>query len=151
MAQLAQSIMAVMALLSISGFAAAAEKTDEKNDQMQSEGAIKSAKVYFANIKDGDTIKPDYLAKFAVEGLKVEKAGAIVPGTGHFHVIVDAPALAEGQVVPTDATHLHFGKGQTEAPLKLTPGKHTLVLQFADGAHRAYNKMLTQEVNVTVK
>lgn len=35
------------------------------------------------------------------------------PGTGHFHIVVDrAPgdALAEGDVIPFDKTHLHYGK-----------------------------------------
>lgn len=39
----------------------------------------------------------------------------VVPGTGHFHVIVDRAAaekLDEGDVIPFDATHLHYGKGQ---------------------------------------
>jgi hypothetical protein len=38
-----------------------------------------------------------------------------VPGTGHFHVIVDRASsekLEEGDVIPFDATHLHYGKGQ---------------------------------------
>jgi hypothetical protein len=115
------------------------------------DGAIKNAKVFFVSPKDGESVKQDFVARFAVEGLKVEKAGAVVPGTGHFHVLIDTQPLTEGQVIPADDKHLHFGKGQTEAPLKLKPGTHTLVLQFADGAHRAYNKMLTQEIKVIVK
>jgi Domain of unknown function (DUF4399) len=127
-----------------------AEEANQHGDNSQN-GAMKMAKVYFVSPKDGATLGQEFVAKFAVEGLKVEKAGTIVPGTGHFHVLIDSPALPEGQVVPADDKHLHYGKGQTEATLKLTPGQHTLVLQFADGAHRAYNKMLTQEIKITVK
>lgn len=123
----------------------ASEKTD------MGTGAVKVAKVFFISPKDGETVGKEFTAKFGVEGLKVAPAGQIVPGTGHFHVLIDTPALPEGQVIPTDAKHLHFGKGQTETKLTLTPGEHTLVLQFADGAHRAYNKMLTQEIKVKVK
>jgi len=114
-------------------------------------GAVRVAKVYFISPKDGASVGKEFTAKFAVEGLKVAKAGEIVPGTGHFHILIDTPALAEGQVIPTDEKHLHYGQGQTEAKLKLAPGPHTLTLQFADGAHRAYTKMLTQEIKVIVK
>ena len=54
-------------------------------------------------------------------------------------------------MVPADATHLHFGKGQTETMLKLTPGKHTLTLQFADGAHQSYGPDLSSTITVEVK
>lgn len=39
----------------------------------------------------------------------------LIPGTGHFHIIVDrdpSEALAEGDLISFNATHLHFGKGQ---------------------------------------
>ena len=62
----------------------------------------------------------------------------MLEGTGHHHLIVDGKAVPKGSVVPADATHMHFGKGQTETTLKLPPGKHTLTLQFADGAHQSY-------------
>jgi len=38
--------------------------------------------------------------------------------------------------VPFDDTHLHFGKGQTEASIVLAPGKHKLTLQFANALHK---------------
>ena len=53
--------------------------------------------------------------------------------------------------MPTDDTHIHFGKGQTETELKLAPGKHTLTMQFADGAHRSYGPDLSSTISVTVK
>ena len=41
-----------------------------------------------------------------------------------------------GTEIPFDETHLHFGKGQTEAALTLAPGKHKLTLQFANALHK---------------
>lgn len=114
-------------------------------------GSIKMAKVHFLEPKDGATVKQTFRAKFAVEGLKVAPAGEITPGTGHFHIIIDEPAVAEGVVVGMDDKHIHYGKGQTEADLTLKPGKHKLTLQFADGAHRAYGANLSQTITVTVK
>ena len=115
------------------------------------EGTIKMPKVYFISPKDGATVKPEFKAEFGVDGMKIANAGDMTPGTGHFHVIVDAPIVASEQMIPTDENHLHFGKGQKEAMLKLKPGPHTLTLEFADGAHRAYTPVVTQTIKITVK
>lgn len=66
--------------------------------------------------------------------------------------MVDVDCVPGGQVVPADDNHLHFGKGQTEATLELTPGEHTLCLQAADGAHTALaGEGATQIVRITVR
>jgi hypothetical protein len=46
---------------------------------------------------------------------------------------------------------MHFGKGQTETPLTLAPGEHTLSLQFADGLHRSYGAAYRKTIRITVK
>lgn len=49
-------------------------------------------------------------------------ADGLIPGTGHFHVFVDvAEQPDEGEAIPFDDAHKHFGKGQTAADLELTP------------------------------
>jgi len=53
--------------------------------------------------------------------------------------------------IPADEHPLHFGKGQTEAMLKLAPGRHKLQLQFADGAHRSYGPAMSKTITYTVK
>jgi hypothetical protein len=114
-------------------------------------GTLKMSKVAFVEPKDGATVKPTFHMMFSVEGLKVLPAGEIVPGSGHFHVIVDEGPTPEGTVVGTDDKHIHYGKGQMEADLKLAPGSHKLTLQFADGAHRSYGPKLSQTITVQVK
>ena len=47
-----------------------------------------------------------------------------------------SPLPQAGAEIPFDDTHLHFGKGQTEASIVLTPGKHKLTLQFANALHK---------------
>ncbi|RYZ72141.1 MAG: DUF4399 domain-containing protein, partial [Proteobacteria bacterium] len=64
---------------------------------------------------------------------------------------IDSPAVELGMVVPADATHIHYGKGQTEDKITLTPGKHTLTLQFANGAHLSYGPGLASTIEVTAK
>ncbi len=116
------------------------------------------AKVQFVQPADGATLsgplvdgKVTVLVKMGVEGIAVRPAGEQVDGTGHHHIIVDGQGIPLGAVVPKDETHLHFGQGETEAEVALTPGPHTLTLQFADGAHLSYGPQLATTIKITVK
>src|SRR5579862_4943036 len=110
------------------------------------------AKVFFKNLKDGETVKSPLKVEFGVEGIALDTAGAIKPASGHHHLLIDAgDSLAAGTIVPKDSTHLHFGKAQSSAEVKLTPGKHTLTLQYADGIHRSYGAKLAATVKVKVQ
>ena len=109
------------------------------------------SKVFFVSPKDGATVTPKLTVKFNVEGMKLAKAGDMKPTTGHHHLLVDAAAIPAGEVVPKDATHIHLGNMQTETELTLTPGKHTLTLQFADGAHMSYGPQMSQTIAIIVK
>jgi len=112
------------------------------------------AHVSFVQPVDGATVGRTFKVVMAVEGMKVHKAGDIIQGTGHFHLIIDQ---GEDSYIPLDAViikdrkHLHFGKGQTETTLHLFPGKHSLTLQFGNGHHKSYGRALSQTINITVK
>ncbi|HXB06230.1 MAG TPA: DUF4399 domain-containing protein [Puia sp.] len=110
------------------------------------------AKVFFKNLKNGQTVTSPFKVEMGLEGLKLDTAGAIVAGSGHHHLLIDAgDSIPAGTVVPKDSTHLHFGKAQSSTEVKLAPGKHVLTLQFADGIHRSYGSQLATTINVTVK
>ena len=110
------------------------------------------AKVFFKNLKDGQSVKSPLKVEMGVSGIKLDTAGPIVEGSGHHHLLIDAgDSLAAGTVVPKDSTHLHFGKAQKEATIALTPGKHRLTLQYADGIHRSYGGALSKSITVTAK
>jgi hypothetical protein len=110
------------------------------------------AKVFFKNLKDGQTVKSPVKIEFGVEGIALDTAGAIKPASGHHHLLIDdGDSIAAGTVVPKDSTHLHFGKAQTSAEVKLTPGEHKLTLQYADGIHRSYGAKLAATIKVKVK
>ena len=70
-------------------------------------------------------------------------------GTGHHHLLIDLDSIPEAR--QKDSTHLHFGKGQAETTVTLTPGKHKLTLQLGDGLHRSYGARLTSRMLVDVK
>jgi hypothetical protein len=103
-------------------------------------------------LKDGAKVKSPVKVKFGLKGFKLRPAGENPSDktTGHHHIIVDGKPVPFGEVVPADDKHIHFGKGQTEAELKLKPGKHTLTLQLADGAHRSYGADLSSTINIEV-
>lgn len=107
--------------------------------------------VSFEEPADGATVGRDVKVVMKVRGMEVRPAGKLIEGTGHHHLIIDGAYIPEGQVVPKDATHLHFGKGQTETVIHLTPGKHTLTLQFANGLHQSYGKKMSKTITVYVK
>ncbi|RME81813.1 MAG: DUF4399 domain-containing protein [Zetaproteobacteria bacterium] len=107
--------------------------------------------VDFVTPTDGMTVPRTVKVVMKVEGMKVRPAGKLVEGTGHHHLIIDGSYVPKGEIVPKDAKHLHFGKGQTEAVVTLTPGDHTLTLQFANGHHESYGKDWSRTIRVHVK
>jgi hypothetical protein len=135
----------------------AAASSDSMNmGHMDSANALPAvpagAKVYFKNLKDGQTVTSPFKVEMGVDGIRLDSAGAIVAGSGHHHLLIDAgDSIPAGQVVPKDATHLHFGKAQSSAEVTLAPGKHVLTLQYADGIHRSYGGKLAATITVTVK
>ena len=86
---------------------------------------------------DGMVVPPTFDVVMAATGLNVAPAGMMLGDAGHFHLIVDAPYVNPGEIVPADDTHFHFGKAQTRGTLTLTPGEHLIRLQYADSEHRA--------------
>ena len=108
-------------------------------------------RVYFKSPANNAEVRNPVAVEMGVEGFLVKPAGEIVEGTGHHHIIIDGQPEPLGMIVPADATHIHFGKGQTSAELTLSEGNHTLTLQFADGLHRSYGPELSQTISVTVK
>ncbi|MFC1567737.1 DUF4399 domain-containing protein [Pseudomonadota bacterium] len=107
--------------------------------------------VYFKGVSDGDTVSSPFAVKMSVCGMDVQKAGDVVEGAGHHHLIIDGDCIAKGETVPKDANHKHFGKGQTETTLNLEPGDHTLTLQFANGVHASYGEKLCKTIKITVE
>jgi len=59
----------------------------------------------------------------------------------------DRPAASRqlDQPIPNDFNHLHYGAGQTEADLELTPGEHTLQLLLGDRNHVPHSTPIMSE------
>jgi uncharacterized protein DUF4399 len=53
--------------------------------------------------------------------------------------LIDAKVPPLDEPIPNDFNHLHFGAGQTEAIVTLSPGRHTLQLLLGDENHVPHN------------
>ena len=100
---------------------------------------------------DGASVSSPFKVRFGIKGMAVAEAGDIVANSGHHHLLINQAPIAAGVSVPFSDQHLHFGKGQTEAEVKLAPGTYKLTAQFANGAHQSYGAAMSRTITVTVK
>jgi hypothetical protein len=113
------------------------------------------AQVFFVEPKAGATVSSPVKVVMGIKGIKIAPAGTEDPNTGHHHILVDAD-LPKGDAanypLPADDNHKHFGKGQTETELTLSPGTHTLQLVVGDGNHVPHDPALASDkITITVK
>jgi hypothetical protein len=110
------------------------------------------ARVYVISPADGATVASPVLIQFGLSGMGVAPAGVVFPNTGHHHLLVDAPLPPFSQPIPGDKQHVHFGAGQTETSLALSPGKHTLQLLLGDDKHVPHEPpVYSTPITVTVQ
>jgi hypothetical protein len=109
------------------------------------------AAVYFIGLKDGDTIPTKSTIHFGLKGMGVAPAGSDRANSGHHHLIIDAPTPPLNAEIPNDFNHMHFGAGQTEAEITLTPGEHTLQLVLGDKNHIPHSPpVISDRIHVKV-
>ncbi|AUM72674.1 DUF4399 domain-containing protein [Pseudomonas fluorescens] len=115
--------------------------------------APKGAEVFIVSPEDGATVPQAFTVKFGVKNIALAPAGDVTKNTGHHHLLIDVDKLpAAGAPIPTDANHMHFGKAQTQADIKLTPGKHTLQLILGDSGHMPFDpSIVSKKITVNVK
>ena len=93
------------------------------------------AKVYFEYPTDGMAVPLTFTVRFGLVKMGIAPAGVEKANSGHHHLLIDAPLPPFDEPIPNDPNHLHFGGGQTEAPVTLTRGRHTLQLLLGDANH----------------
>ncbi|HEX9878326.1 MAG TPA: DUF4399 domain-containing protein [Gammaproteobacteria bacterium] len=94
-----------------------------------------AAMAYIVEPADGATATSPVLVAFGLKGIGVAPAGIESPNTGHHHLLIDTELASFDQPIPADAQHIHYGLGQTEAMVTLSPGSHTLRLVLGDHLH----------------
>lgn len=111
------------------------------------------ATVYLISPQAGETVTSPFTVKFGLTGMGVAPAGVDRPKTGHHHLLIDLdtlPALDE-PLMATDQIK-HFGGGQTETTLTLSPGEHTLQLLLANYTHIPHQPaVMSEPITITVQ
>ena len=114
--------------------------------------APSDAEVYIISPQDGDTVTSPVTVRFGLRGMGVAPAGVDKPDTGHHHLLIDTGPPPLDAPIPADDNHKHFGGGQTETILELTPGKHTLQLIMGDKLHIPHEPpVMSRKITITVK
>jgi Domain of unknown function (DUF4399) len=145
------------AALFVGGIVTSGLATFGTSSVAQDSASTPGAKVYFLNIKDGDTVSNPVVIRFGLTGMGVAPAGLqgeATAGTGHHHLLINKELTGDAlkEVIPMDDQHRHFGKGQTEASLTLPVGTHTLQLVLADWTHIPHNPpVMSEKIKITVK
>ena len=114
--------------------------------------APEGARAYIVSPSNGATVANPVVVVFGLEGMGVAPAGMEKEKTGHHHLIIDASLPAMDEPIPSDENYRHFGGGQTQVSLELTPGPHTLQLLMGDQNHIPHDPpVMSEKIRITVK
>ena len=122
-------------------------------------GAIKrtpapaDAYCYIGWPSNGETVHTRHLKVwFGTRNFGIAPAGVEKPNTGHHHLLIDVDLPPLDQPIPNDKNHLHFGNGQTETFIDLTPGTHTLQLLMGDANHIPFDPpVMSKKITIHVQ
>ncbi|MBT8095814.1 MAG: DUF4399 domain-containing protein [Woeseia sp.] len=127
-------------------------KTESSGPAMPRSTAPADARLFFVEPANNATLKNPVTVVFGLEGMEVVPAGTDAPASGHHHLLVDVPLPTMGLPIPADANHVHFGKGDTETTLTLSPGEHTLQLLLGDYLHIPHQPpVMSETIRITVQ
>lgn len=112
-----------------------------------------NAEVYFVQPGDGDTVQSPVKVVFGLRNMGVAPAGMDKEGTGHHHLLIDTDVPSDlSKPLPASDQVKHFGGGQTETEIMLSPGEHTLQLLLGNYAHVPHSDpVMSEKITVKVK
>ena len=111
-----------------------------------------NAKVYFIEPKLDQIVSSTFTVKFGLSGMGVAPAGVNKDNTGHHHLLIDSPKVDFSKPLPASAQVKHFGGGQTETEITLSPGTHTLQLLLGNYLHIPHSKpVMSEKITIKVK
>jgi len=111
------------------------------------------ATTYLIQPADGATVNQTFKVVFGLSKMGVAPAGVTKKNTGHHHILIDTNTLPDlTQPLPATDKIKHFGGGQTETQLTLSPGEHTLQLVLGNFAHVPHSRpVVSDKITITVK
>jgi hypothetical protein len=108
--------------------------------------------LYFIAPQNGAKVANPVTVRFGLKGMGVAPAGIAMAATGHHHLLIDATVPPFDRPIPADDRHVHFGKGQTETVVTLTPGRHRLQLLLGDHRHLPHDPpVISAPITITVE
>ena len=108
-------------------------------------------KVYFINIEDGDSLESPFLVQFGLSNMGIAPAGIDKENTGHHHLLIDVQDINFNMPIPSSSNHIHFGGGQTETLVTLSPGEYSLLLLVCDMFHIPHNPpVISEKIKIRV-
>ncbi|PWE33221.1 rod shape-determining protein RodA [Maritimibacter sp. 55A14] len=117
--------------------------------------APEGAELYFVNLEDGARVSSPVTVIFGLKGMGVAPAGTEAEGAGHHHLFIDRSAYSADKAaagIPKDAYHRHFGAGETQVELMLSPGEHSLQLVLGDANHAPHDPPVASDrIVITVE
>ena len=115
-------------------------------------------RVFFVAPKNGATVKSPVRFEFGSDDITI---AAVPEGTvtaeqvranvGHYHLGVDQDCLPAGQEIPRGKPDwVHFGTGNNNIEMNLTPGQHKFAVQVGDDRHYTVAG-LCEQITITVE
>jgi len=112
-----------------------------------------NTEVYFIQPNDGQIVNESVKVVFGLKNMGVAPAGVDRKNTGHHHLLIDTDVLPDlTKSLPATDKIKHFGGGQTETEIMLSPGKHTLQLLLGDYIHLPHSDpVISKKITVIVE
>ncbi len=111
------------------------------------------AKAYIISPEDGQIVGKTFTVRFGLSKMGVAPAGVKLPNTGHHHLLINLENLPDMEKpLAFNGNVKHFGGGQTETEITLSPGKHTLQLLLGNYLHIPHKPpVLSEKITIIVK
>lgn len=114
--------------------------------------APKGAAVYIISPAHGEVVTSPVRVVFGLQNMGVAPAGVEREATGHHHLLINTELPNLDLPIPADENHVHFGNGQTETVIELSPGEHTLQLLLGDALHIPHKQpVVSEKIKIIVR
>ncbi|HCU90602.1 MAG TPA: rod shape-determining protein RodA [Gammaproteobacteria bacterium] len=109
--------------------------------------------LYFVSPRNGTVVDNPVTVVFGLSGpYVIVPAGVVQEFAGHHHLLIDTELPDLALPIPNNENHRHFGGGQTEVVLELSPGEHRLQLLLGDFAHIPHKPpVISEPIKITVR
>lgn len=112
-----------------------------------------NASVTILEPDNGATVSSPVVVKFGLNHMQVVPAGSNQENSGHHHLLIDMAALPDLKgPLPASDQLIHFGGGQTETTIELSPGSHSLQLLLGNYLHIPHDPpVISEKITITVE